>query len=362
MGITIKQIAVESGLSWPAVSQILKSSGRFAPATRERVLAVAAKHNYRPNASARALRQQHSKLIGVVFRNAPDQPFTNMAAFEYLLGINQMFQTAEYDTVLVRAGDLLSGDSPEPRVFRERLVDGIIVVGSFPKPVVTRLTQLANRIIWVDGPVWDDTCCVRRDEVAAGRLAAEGLIGLGYRRICFLTRGALNSVHHSHFERETGARAAAEAAGIAFRTVSWPEHDYAEEFTAVQENIAFGDGLVAGSLPIARRLVMNASSLGQVPGHAFGLVCCDDSMDTGVHWRNLCRVAFDRYGLGETAATMMLNLLARPESPPASIRGTPAWVIGNTAWGPPTHGHDAHRNGMHESNNVDGTVPIANGL
>ena len=335
MGVTIKQIAQEVGLSWPAVSQILNQRGRFAVETRKKVLAVAAKHGYRPNSSARALRDQSSKLVGVLFRNDPNNPLTNMSAFEYLLGINQRFQEADLGTLLIRASELLvAGDVVEPRVFRERLVDGVIVVGDMPELLVNRVKALSQRVIWLDGPVWTETCCLRRDEYGAGFKCAQALVRLGYRQITLITRELKRLTHHSHLARAAGAKAAAEAAGVPVKAIHWPEVAGEEEFAALNRELRGDVGLIATSLPTARRIMHGAASLGRLPGYHFGLVCCDDSFDTCTGWNTLSRVAFDRYGMGERAASMMLSLLADPAVPPATVTVESPWHPGSSAWGP----------------------------
>jgi LacI family transcriptional regulator len=338
MGVTIKQIALEVGLSWQAVSQILNNRGRIAPATREKVLAVAAKHGYRPNSSARALRDKTSKLIGVLFCNDADNEMSNMAALESLLGINQRFQDADLATILIRPGELSGENDSEPRIFRERLVDGVIVVGGVggvPEPILNRIESLVRRVVWLDTWIWNKTCCVRRDEHAAGYDCVQALVSLGYQRITFVTREPGRRLgHHSHPFREAGAQMAAQANRVRLQVVSWPEDSPDMEYDALRDLLTPEVGIVAGSLPVARQIVNSADGLRRVPGYDFGIVCCDDSFDTQVAWRGLCRIGFDRYDLGAKAAEMMLSLLATPENPPPSHLQKGPFIPGCSAWGP----------------------------
>jgi LacI family transcriptional regulator len=334
VGITIKQIATEVGLSWPAVSQILNNRGRFAADTREKVLAAASKHGYRPNSSARALRKQSSKLIGVLFRNDPQNTFTNMVAFESLLGINQRFQEADYSTILIRAGELAAGNDTDPRVFRERLVDGVIVVGAVPKPLLDRVTSLSQRVIWLDTDFWTDTCCVRRDEHAAGYECVQRLADLGYSKVTYVSREPSRLAHHSHRTRELGARQAAQNHGVQLDSIHWPEGDRELEYRALRDSLNSEIGIVAGSLPIARRIFHGAQEVGKSAGYDYGMVCCDDSFDTYTTWKGLSRVIYNRYHLGGVAADMMLKLLDDPANPPASHLKKEPWIAGYSAWGP----------------------------
>ena len=67
--VTIRSLAKYLKLSPAAVSMVLNStpkSKRFPEKTRNRILAAAAKFNYRPNFVARSLRKQQTFTIGVL--------------------------------------------------------------------------------------------------------------------------------------------------------------------------------------------------------------------------------------------------------------------------------------------------------
>jgi DNA-binding LacI/PurR family transcriptional regulator len=63
--VTLNDVARHVGVSAQSVSNALHNPGRVAPETRERILAAVRDLGYRPNRSARALRSQRSRLIGV---------------------------------------------------------------------------------------------------------------------------------------------------------------------------------------------------------------------------------------------------------------------------------------------------------
>lgn len=73
--ITLKMIAEQSGVSYAAVSQVLSNPNhsRFSHDTRERILNVAKKLNYRPNRFAMALKGQSTNLFSMVLPwNCPE--------------------------------------------------------------------------------------------------------------------------------------------------------------------------------------------------------------------------------------------------------------------------------------------------
>jgi LacI family transcriptional regulator len=74
-GVTLKTIALQAGVSYAAVSQVLSNPAntRFPAATRKRILAAAHKLNYRPNRFALALKGQATNLFSMVLPwNCPE--------------------------------------------------------------------------------------------------------------------------------------------------------------------------------------------------------------------------------------------------------------------------------------------------
>ena len=81
MRVSLKQVAAAGGVSITAASQILRREGRFATATRDRVLAVAAELGYRPDPvlsslAARSFRQtQQTRGAGLVYITQLPKPY-----------------------------------------------------------------------------------------------------------------------------------------------------------------------------------------------------------------------------------------------------------------------------------------------
>lgn len=61
---TLKDVAAKAGVSYQTVSKVLNRRAQVSPGTEKRVLQAIEELNYRPNAAAQNLRQQHSNLIG----------------------------------------------------------------------------------------------------------------------------------------------------------------------------------------------------------------------------------------------------------------------------------------------------------
>ena len=332
MAVTIVKIAEHLGLSAPTVSHILNKRGRFREETRQRVFQAAMELGYVPNGAARSMRNQRSQQIGILIRNNPAQRFRNVVSFETILGINEALELAGYIAVLVRVGDVRS--NADSRVFRERVLDGMICLSAIPPDIERMVEQAMPHCIWVDSNLIQPQCVIRRDEKHAGRLAANALADLGYRKIAWYGRskGKSANYHYSVVDRLAGVRQIAKKRELDLSVVFASRGAIYRKPEILLNNLRPDVGIIAYSTTYARWIAHHAASLGLTPGYDFGLVCCDDSHDLHRQWPGLSRVTFDRFQMGWTAARMMIDLLENKECPSKTQRGH--WRPGDTAWGP----------------------------
>ena len=122
--ITIDDIAKALGVSKTTVSRAISGKGRVGDSTRLRIMEFIEKHNYRPNVMARALAQQRTYNIGVVWPddyNAVDLPFFQNC----MIGVNEITSSHGYDIIVsFIAGSDIKGLM---RVIENHKVDGIIL-------------------------------------------------------------------------------------------------------------------------------------------------------------------------------------------------------------------------------------------
>src|SRR3954470_20688971 len=79
MTVTIKEIALRTGLSIPTVGNVLaRSTARDSATTRELVLKAAQEMGYKPNSSARAMRQGRFGCAGLVLSRSKQQTHSHI--------------------------------------------------------------------------------------------------------------------------------------------------------------------------------------------------------------------------------------------------------------------------------------------
>jgi len=150
---------------------------RFPEKTRKRILAAAAKFNYRPNFVARSLRKQQTFTIGVLVPEVSE----GYAAL-VLAGIEDYLLQAGYFYFVVSHRHKTHLLEQYPRLFMDRLVEGIIAVDTTELPFIpqvpTAVVSGHRRMPGITNVVLDH----RRAAV----LALEHLLQLGHRRIAFI--------------------------------------------------------------------------------------------------------------------------------------------------------------------------------
>jgi DNA-binding LacI/PurR family transcriptional regulator len=178
--VTIRGLAKYLNLSPAAVSMVLNATpkaSRFPEKTKKRILAAAAKFNYRPNFVARSLRKQQTYTIGVLVPEVSE----GYAAL-VLAGIEDYLLQAGYFYFVVSHRHKTHLLEQYPRLFMERLVEGIIAVDTAELPLIpnvpTTVVSGHRRMPGITNVVLDHR--------QAALLALEHLMQLGHRRIAFI--------------------------------------------------------------------------------------------------------------------------------------------------------------------------------
>ncbi|MCC6586908.1 MAG: LacI family DNA-binding transcriptional regulator [Bryobacterales bacterium] len=208
---TIQDVAREAGVSPATVSNVL--NGRWkqtSPATRERILEVAKRLNYRPNAMAAALRTRRTRTVAVVFTNILNPFYTAV-----LRGIQDEARRAGYTIVLANSDDSPDVERESLSTFRAQQVDGLIITTTGENDELLKtLPETGVPTVLVDrGDPELHLDTVRVDNVSAARAAVEYLIRLGHRRIAIIS--GLTTGAPTRAGRVEGYHQALEAAGIA---------------------------------------------------------------------------------------------------------------------------------------------------
>ena len=179
-----KDVALLAGVSTATVSRVLNHSQQVDPATRERVLAAAAKLRYVPHGAARTLRSHRSRMVGAI-----------VPSFDYALyarttsALQQRLDERGYALVLAEHHYDLATESRIASQLVERGVDAFVLVGLDHEQGLFSLLEDYGRpyvLTWGVDPLHRHPS-VGFDNRAATFQSARHLIALGHRRIGLLS-------------------------------------------------------------------------------------------------------------------------------------------------------------------------------
>ena len=191
------------------VSRVMNKREHIAPATKEKVLRIVKKLNYRPNKVARSLVGKKTNFIGLL---VPD--IANPFFGELVKGADGLARKRGYSLILGDTEGKVENEKEYIEALHGSMCDGIILVAPrIDDSLILELNEIIPLVL-VDRSIDSDRILqVWIDNADGAFQAVEHLIKLGHRRIGFLT-GPQN-VQNS-FRREEGYRRALEKNQIPF--------------------------------------------------------------------------------------------------------------------------------------------------
>ncbi|MGA8791075.1 MAG: LacI family DNA-binding transcriptional regulator, partial [Paenarthrobacter sp.] len=184
---TALDVAKLAGVSRSAVSLVLngRGDGNVAKESQDRIRAAALELNYSPNAIALSLRNQRSRVIGILSDEVVVSPFDG----NIIGGADDIARSRGFVTVVMDTERDSARDAGAIETLLDRQVDGLMYVTVGLKPIdvpqgMLRVPSvLANCYDALPQPQLHH---VIPDEVTGGREAAEHLLQLGHRDIALL--------------------------------------------------------------------------------------------------------------------------------------------------------------------------------
>ena len=212
--MNLKELASKLGLSPTTVSRALNGYPEVNEATRERVMAAAKRHNYRPNTRAIRLATGRALAVGHVIPVATQHEIVNPVFADFISGAGETYSRNGYDMLLSVVPDESENEAYADLKSRGS-VDGVILhAPKMNDPRIALLSELGlpfivhGRATGADMPYsWVDV-----NNRRAFQRATEFLLDLGHRRI-----GLVNGLEFMDFaiRRRTGHTDALAARGIA---------------------------------------------------------------------------------------------------------------------------------------------------
>lgn len=209
MGMTIRDIAREAGVSTATVSRALRGLPNVDSATRDRVRAVAERLDYVASPAASQLASGRSGGVGVITPFVARWYFANV-----LSGVERVLQRSDLDLVLFAVGDSDEPHRVPPARRLRRRVEGFLVIALDPDSPDVREVRALDMPVTLIGAHHERTNSVAIDDVSGGRIATQHLINQGHKRIALISGRQLPSPFSPEWDRSRGFTEAMEQAGL----------------------------------------------------------------------------------------------------------------------------------------------------
>jgi len=227
MPVTLKEISNRANCSVMTVSNVLNNKGDlYRPEMRERVLKAARELGYRPNTSARATRNGRYGNITLLSSVRPEH---SQLPMNMLGRIEEAVAERDLKLSFARLPDQkLTDPNYMFKLLSQWAADGLLInyTHGFPKQMLGLIREYRIPAIWMNCRMDHD--CVYPDDIAAGRIATEHLIGAGYRQIAFVDYAEgwkeLPTAHYSIRDRQQGYEQTMEEAGLEPRVIRGEWH------------------------------------------------------------------------------------------------------------------------------------------
>jgi LacI family transcriptional regulator len=312
--VTIHDIAAMAGVTAGTVSRAINDRAGVGPATRQRILELAAEHQFTANATARQLSTGRAETIGVAFPFHASELVTRPVYPALLGGLGDAAENAGYDLLLLSVPTASQVGRVTAAAGRRR-VDGVVLpAASRRDPTVRELARLGfpavvighrgrtGSIPWVDSS----------HDTASAELAS-GMIAAGRRRLVLLNGPAEISACTL---RSKGFWAAVATAGSVVEDAQ--EYTVGFDPTQVRARIAevldqpghpFPDAIVGGNDTIAAACLEEARARGISVPEELAVSGFDDRSFTAYTSPPLTTVRMPLHDMGVTAATMLIALI-----------------------------------------------------
>lgn len=243
--VTIREVAVEAGVSIGAVSDIANRglSHNYATATQDRVRAAMNQLGYRPDRAAQALRRGRTDTVGIILSRGLENPYygrlfheIQVALDRYHLSVELMVFPAHEPKSSHHGADWLIGKGVDALIvgplyyWDEHILEDLRSLKSGTCPIVTF------------GAVRDEAGMhhVLFEDESCGRIGAEYLISNGHKKIAYLGAYAESEAGKGRGTVQEGVERVLKANTLLNRDwfIEGPDHGRFEECRVMAEKFA----------------------------------------------------------------------------------------------------------------------------
>jgi LacI family transcriptional regulator len=315
---TLEHIAELSGVSRSTVSRVVNDDPQVSAATRARVLETIAIEGYRPNLSARGLASGKTNVIAAVIPGGVDNMLSDPYFPNLLQGVATAADARDYFVMLSLADSDFRHNIAE--IARQGIVAGVIFsAGQIDDPLLEPLAAAKTPMVSVGRSEDDRVSYVDVDNRGSARQATNHLLRLGHKRVATI---AGPSFAPAACDRSAGYTTAIESFGLHVDESLVYEGDFSEASGRTGMRMLLEhrpDAVFAASDRMAAGALNEITAAGLRVPEDIAVVGFDD-IERAAHMEPpLTTIRQRPQKMGETALTLLLDLIGDPASPPQRI-------------------------------------------
>lgn len=306
---TIKDIAIELGISISTVSRALGGKSDVNPITRKAVVELAEKLDYHPNKAALSLLNKHTNAIGVLVPNL-DYFFATA-----IKGIDEAALEAGYTVMVCQSNESYGKELINTKRLLESRVDGLIVSVSSDTKIVDHFKKIQDKgipLVFFDRDIKSfQAPKVLLDNYEGGYMATKHLLERGYSKIAFLGGPEKMSISNLRFE---GYKAALKEAGIKLNSRFVEHGDFNQDFAYVStDDLLKGkqkpDAIFAMSDRLAIGAMLSIKKHGLQMPNDIGLIGFNNEPITSLLSPSISTIDQPAFEMGKAAARLFIELI-----------------------------------------------------
>ena len=313
--LNIKDIAKMAGVSTTAVSFAINGINGISNATRERIMEIIERENFRPNPASRKLASKRSYNIAFVYPHT-ESPLVGVFCNEFALGMTDYFTDNDYNVFLAPAklednkntlyGKLLQYDA-----------DGMILFQIYDDLFFNHLYQVEMPFVIVDAPFSD----AKHTHVS---LNCEEAI---YETVAYLIKhnhkkiGFLGSDQHPHYLNRcfSGYQRAMEDHNLPLyphwlQTKAVTEEDIHRSVASIVSRDNPPTALCCMYDMTAIHAIRTLNKLGYLVPDDISVISIDDICINDLITPRLTTVTYEKYEMGKIAAELLLDKIEGQET------------------------------------------------
>lgn len=310
MGVTIKDIARMSGVSYSTVSKALNDSPLVKPETKEKILKASKELGYTPNFVARNLVSKKSKTIGLVWPT-----IERVALSSLVTQVNKAVENNGYSMILS-----VNKVDAAIEMFKRFQVDGIIVFeedwdSSIDPNNVSHMPILSYGV-----PDHHAYPAISANPQKAIFAAVDYLYQLGHTEITYI--GHLSTSDRRQIEKSKGFETAIQAFGLNSEkpfSIDTKGLDWDHGYRAVKKRFAYEDkptAIISGSYEISVGILHGIKELDQRVPQDISIIGYDNIPHMGMLETPLSSVGVPIDQLSKQMVDMLLGLIENPSTTP----------------------------------------------